>query len=135
MGADLPGNEMAEAAILPGGRVDLPDGCEIVLSTQVLEHVLDPRVYLAGSLRLLRPGGRVIVSTHGYWWYHPDPTDFWRRTGEGLRCQVEEAGFRVLKLEGGGRPGRARLAACSRTPSTCASGRPHELRSPWSCNR
>ena len=101
VGADLPGHEMAEAAILPGGRVDLPDGCcEIVLSTQVLEHVLDPGMYLAECLRLLRPGGRVIVSTHGYWWYHPDPTDFWRWTGEGLRRQVEDAEFRVLKLEG-----------------------------------
>jgi SAM-dependent methyltransferase len=101
LGADLPGNEMAEARITPDGRVDLPDGCcEIVLSTQVLEHVLDPREYLAECRRLLRPGGRVVVSTHGYWWYHPDPTDFWRWTGDGLRRQVEQAGFELVRSEG-----------------------------------
>jgi SAM-dependent methyltransferase len=101
LGADLPGNEMAETLITPDGRVDLPDGCcEIVLSTQVLEHALDPRAYLAECRRLLRPGGRVVVSTHGYWWYHPDPTDFWRWTGDGLRRQVEQAGFDLVRSRG-----------------------------------
>jgi SAM-dependent methyltransferase len=101
MGADLPGNEMAEALITPDGRVDLPDGrCEIVLSTQVLEHVLAPHAYLTECGRLLRPGGRVIISTHGYWRYHPDPTDFWRWTGDGLRRQIEQAGLRIVRVEG-----------------------------------
>jgi SAM-dependent methyltransferase len=97
IGADLPGNEMARVRIFPDGRVDLPDGsCDLVLSTQVLEHVADPRVYLAECHRLLRPGGRIIVSTHGYWWYHPDPADYWRWTGDGLRQQIALAGFSIV---------------------------------------
>ena len=100
-GADLPGNEMAEVLIRPDGRVDVPDqSCDVVLSTQVLEHVVSPKTYLDECRRLLRPGGRVIVSTHGYWWYHPDPTDFWRWTGDGLRRQIEEAGFRIVSARG-----------------------------------
>lgn len=101
LGADLPGNEIADILITPAGRVDLPDGsCDVVLSTQVLEHVLSPQAYLEECNRLLRSGGRAIVSTHGYWWYHPDPTDLWRWTGDGLRRQLELADFAVVRAYG-----------------------------------
>ena len=71
-----------------------------MLSTQVLEHVPDPRAYLAEALRVLRPGGRMLLSTHGTFVYHPDPVDLWRWTCEGLRLEVERAGFEVIRFEG-----------------------------------
>jgi SAM-dependent methyltransferase len=101
-GADLPGNPDAQLTLDPAtGRVDVPDGsCDIVVSTQVLEHVASPAAYLAECRRLLRPGGRLILSTHGYWWYHPDPQDFWRWTGDGLRRLITEQGFTVERTVG-----------------------------------
>ncbi len=33
---------------------------------------------------MLRPGGRVLLSTHGTMVYHPNPVDLWRWTGAGL---------------------------------------------------
>ena len=71
-----------------------------MLSTQVLEHVRDPQVYLAECMRVLRPGGRLLLSTHGIMVYHPDPVDYWRWTGEGLKRAVEQAGFKVVRFEG-----------------------------------
>ena len=38
----------------------------------------------ASSRRVTRPGGRVLLSTHGAMVYHPNPVDLWRWTRAGL---------------------------------------------------
>jgi SAM-dependent methyltransferase len=99
--ADLPGNPDATLLLEADGTVPLPDGSvDAVLSTQVLEHVGDPAAYLSECLRVCRPGGRLLLSTHGVFIYHPDPIDYWRWTSAGLRHVVETAGFRVVRFEG-----------------------------------
>lgn len=101
VGADLPGNADADAQILPDGRLSSADAeFDAVLSTQVLEHVADPEVYLAESFRLLKPGGQLLLSTHGLMFYHPDPVDYWRWTREGLDRILSKAGFEVVEIEG-----------------------------------
>jgi len=70
---------------------------DLVLSTQALEHVREPRLYLAECYRLLRPGGRLILSTHGTFEEHGVPFDFHRWTAEGLRGELESAGFEILE--------------------------------------
>jgi SAM-dependent methyltransferase len=99
--ADLPGNPQALVEVAPDGTVPLPaDGFDAVLSTQVLEHVQDPGTYLSECFRVLRPGGRMLLSTHGIMVWHPDPVDHWRWTCGGLRHAVEQAGFEVVRFEG-----------------------------------
>jgi SAM-dependent methyltransferase len=99
--ADLPGNPLATTEILPDGTLaEEDDSFDVLLSTQVLEHVEDPAVYLAECFRVLRPGGRMLLSTHGIMVLHPDPVDYWRWTCDGLRRAVEEAGFEVARFEG-----------------------------------
>lgn len=101
LAADLPGNDHANVEIGRDGTVPLERGSvDAVLSTQVLEHVSDPRTYLDECFRVLRPGGRLLLSTHGFMVYHPDPDDYWRWTSEGLREQVRRAGFEVVHFEG-----------------------------------
>lgn len=101
LGADLVGNEAADLTISPDGRLLIEDqSVDCVLSTQVLEHVANPALYLAEAFRVLNPGGSLILSTHGIWKYHPDPTDYWRWTKDGLLLQVELAGFRVERVAG-----------------------------------
>lgn len=101
IGIDLPRNPLADLHFTPDGRAPLADASvDVVLSSQVLEHVDDPAAYLAECRRLLRPGGVLLISTHGYWLYHPDPTDYWRWTGSGLRLQISRAGLDVEQLEG-----------------------------------
>lgn len=101
LAADLPGNDAATVLIADDGTVPVPDaGVDAVLSTQVLEHVGDPAVYLDECARVLRPGGRMLLSTHGLMVYHPDPVDYWRWTCAGLRRQVEAAGFEIVRFDG-----------------------------------
>jgi SAM-dependent methyltransferase len=70
------------------GRVEeLPveDGSyDVVLCLQVLEHCDDPARAVRELRRVTRSGGRVLVSTHGVYPYHPAPNDLWRWTHTGL---------------------------------------------------
>lgn len=66
---------------------------DIVLSTQVLEHVDDYRSYLRECYRLLKKGGRLLLSTHGTFPDHPCPTDYQRWTADGLVRDLKTAGF------------------------------------------
>lgn len=83
------------------GKVPLDsETADVVLSTQVLEHVPDPAGYLAEAERILKPDGKLVLSTHGFWMDHPSPRDYWRWTAEGLKLALDKANFRVLEVVG-----------------------------------
>jgi SAM-dependent methyltransferase len=82
---------VAAAEHLPVGDASV----DVVLSTQNLEHVESPVLTLTELRRVLRPGGTLLLSTHGVWVHHPDPHDYWRWTEEGLRRAIEDQGFAV----------------------------------------
>lgn len=101
VGADLRGNPQAQIEIGPDGRLLAPDDSfDAVLSTQVLEHVGNPALYLAEALRVLRPGGQLLITTHGMMVLHRDPVDYWRWTSDGLRHALQQAGFNIQHFEG-----------------------------------
>ena len=101
LGADLPGNVVADVEISAHGGLPLPCGsADLVISTQVLEHVGDPALYLRECARVLVPHGRLVVSTHGLMFHHPDPEDYWRWTPAGLRRALSESGLEVEWLRG-----------------------------------
>ena len=101
LGADFPGNELAEIMLEASGRISVDDAAaDVVISSQVLEHVADVPAYLAECRRVLRSDGLLLLSTHGVWKYHPDPCDFWRWTCDGLRKTIEEGEFEVLEMHG-----------------------------------
>lgn len=88
--------------VVPGPQVDLVGGVEalpvpdasfdLVLCTQVLEHVDSPARAIAELRRVTAPGGRVLLSTHGVQVYHPSPGDYWRWTRTGLEKAFRENG-------------------------------------------
>jgi SAM-dependent methyltransferase len=84
VGFDVPGNPYAD---LHGSIDALPvedASFDVVLCLQVLEHVPDPAAAVRELRRVVRPGGRVLLSTHGVYPYHPNPDDLWRWTHDGL---------------------------------------------------
>ena len=88
LGADF-GDE-ADIAILPDGHVVRDDASvDVVLSIQVLEHVRDLDTYFDEIARILKPGGVLLLSTHGTWLYHPHPEDHRRWTRPGLANEIE----------------------------------------------
>jgi SAM-dependent methyltransferase len=97
-GADIDG--LHEVRIDADGTLGCADAeYDVVASFQVLEHVWDLGRYLGEARRALRPGGRLLLSTHGSWLYHPHPGDYRRWTAEGLQREVESRGFRLLRME------------------------------------
>jgi SAM-dependent methyltransferase len=96
------------ADLEPGPKVDRvlqPDGMtsetgksyDFVLSTQVLEHVKDPHRYLLECHRILRPGGRILLTTHGMVVEHGCPHDYRRWTAHGLEDLFLETGFQIIQ--------------------------------------
>jgi SAM-dependent methyltransferase len=72
---------------------------DCVVCTEVLEHVGDPARVLAELRRVLRPGGRLLLTTPFVLELHEEPFDFYRYTSHGLRRLVEGAGLRVERVE------------------------------------
>jgi SAM-dependent methyltransferase len=83
--------------LLPSdSSIPVPDASfDMVLSTQVLEHVPEPAHYIAESFRVLKPGGFLLLTTHGLFQDHGCPYDFHRWTADGLRLLLERAGFQI----------------------------------------
>jgi SAM-dependent methyltransferase len=83
--------------LLPAdSSVPAPDNSfDLVLSTQVLEHVPEPGNYVAECFRVLKRGGILVLTTHGLFEDHGCPYDFQRWTADGLRLLLERAGFQT----------------------------------------
>jgi SAM-dependent methyltransferase len=97
LACDLTAGPQVDIVFKPGEALDFATGsADCVVSFQVLEHVWDIDAYLAECRRVLAPDGRLILSTHGTWLYHPHPTDYRRWTCDGLRKELEVRGFEVL---------------------------------------
>jgi SAM-dependent methyltransferase len=72
---------------------------DTVVSFEVLEHVTNPRAMVEEIARVVRPGGRVILTTPFLWGEHCQPHDYFRFTLYGLRQLFEDAGLEVLVQE------------------------------------
>lgn len=101
VGLDIEDGENVDHVLGVDGTCDLPEGtADVVLSTQVLEHVPAPDVYLREARRLLKKNGLLLLSTHGHMTYHPVPKDYWRWTHEGLQKIFGQAGFKIEEMRG-----------------------------------
>lgn len=95
--------------IYPGPQVDvlatadrLPfrDGVfEHILCSQVLEHVEEPSEVVAELVRVLAPGGQLVVSVPQWWPLHEAPRDFFRFTRFGLQYLASKHGLRSITVE------------------------------------
>jgi ubiquinone/menaquinone biosynthesis C-methylase UbiE len=72
---------------------------DVVLCTQVLEHVPNPDVVLGELARVLKPGGTLWLTAPFFYAPHELPHDYYRYTEQGLRWLVERSGLKVVRLE------------------------------------
>ncbi len=98
--ADLAANEGVDLSVSQDGTLDVPAASfDLILSTQVLEHVDRPDSYLRECSRLLKPGGLMYVTTHGCFEDHLCPKDHFRWTADGLEMIVSAAGLQVVRSQ------------------------------------
>jgi SAM-dependent methyltransferase len=69
-------------------RVVPLDSYDLVICTEVLEHVENPRQAVEEIRRILKPNGTLLATTPFIVPYHPDPKDYWRMTSEGWRSML-----------------------------------------------
>jgi len=69
------------------------NNADVVLCTEVLEHVLDPALMLGEAFAALKPGGQLLLTVPFAARWHFVPHDYWRYTPSGLKHLLETAGF------------------------------------------
>jgi SAM-dependent methyltransferase len=75
---------------------------DVILCTQVLEHIPQPEQMVAEALRVLRTGGQLILTAPQTWGLHEEPHDYYRFTRYGLQYLLESVGFQVARIEARG---------------------------------
>jgi SAM-dependent methyltransferase len=97
-----------DAAPSPGVELDLvafaddvplaSASFDIVIATEILEHVGDAEAAMSEIFRLLRPGGHAIVTTPFLYPTHEAPHDYRRFTHHGLVSLAERHGLQVIDV-------------------------------------
>ncbi|MBI5562228.1 MAG: class I SAM-dependent methyltransferase [Deltaproteobacteria bacterium] len=85
----------ADVRALPFG-----DACaDAAVCIEVMEHVFDAGALLAEIKRVLRPGGRLLLTTPLCLGEHMQPYDYFRYTRYGLEKTVSASGLQLVKVE------------------------------------
>jgi SAM-dependent methyltransferase len=71
---------------------------DVVLCTQVLEHVPDPLKALREFRRVLRSGGIMLATAPFVWEEHETPYDFYRYTRYGIEHLLRQADFDHIEV-------------------------------------
>lgn len=75
---------------------------DLVLCSEVLEHVADWGPAFANLAELTAPGGTLLVTCPHIYPPHEEPTDFWRPTPNALRYFAERNGLMVIAVSTAG---------------------------------
>ena len=76
---------------------------DVVIATEVIEHVVDPNAFVEHILRVLKPGGKLILTTPikdvhplgTIWETEPAPVHLWWFTEKGIEAIGQKFGARV----------------------------------------
>jgi SAM-dependent methyltransferase len=71
---------------------------DVVLATELMEHLPSPQNFLLEIARVLRQGGTLILSVPFMEPIHEEPRDYYRFTPFSLRLLLSEHGFAIQKI-------------------------------------
>lgn len=71
---------------------------DTIILSSVLEHIPEPEQLWSEMARVLRPGGKIILSVPFYYWLHEQPHDYYRYTEFALRRFASMAGLEIREL-------------------------------------
>jgi SAM-dependent methyltransferase len=123
------GYSMPDTIYFEGDHWPFSDAsADVILSTETLEHIPDPSVYLAQAFRCLRSGGRLILTVPFAARWHFIPHDYWRFTPSGLRRLLSAAGFTGIAVFA---RGNAVTVACYKVMALLLRFVMPQTESPW----
>ncbi len=70
---------------------------DTIISTQVMEHASNPYKMASEIYKVLKPGGKVIVTAPFLIPFHSDPNDYFRFTADGLLEIFKQSGFTIIE--------------------------------------
>jgi SAM-dependent methyltransferase len=80
--------------------IPVPDSTfDIVLASQVLEHMSEPIATLSEFKRVLKPSGELWLTAPLFFPEHEQPYDFFRYTQFAWRKFADDVGFKIVELE------------------------------------
>ena len=80
-------------------KIDLPkERADLVIMTEVLEHIKNPQNAINEVYRILKPNSKLLLTTPMIWPIHSAPNDFFRHTKHGLELLLKNAGFSKFKI-------------------------------------
>ncbi|MFA6525930.1 MAG: class I SAM-dependent methyltransferase [Candidatus Buchananbacteria bacterium] len=71
---------------------------DIILCTEILEHLHSPQIAIKEMERVLKPGGLLLLTTRFVFPLHDVPNDYYRYTKYGLRFLLKD-GWDILEFE------------------------------------
>lgn len=80
---------------------DIPfpnESFDFILSSQMLEHVEDPKKCIEEMFRVCSKGGHLLITVPQTNELHSEPHDYWRFTSFGVEHLLNQAGFKIKKL-------------------------------------
>lgn len=72
---------------------------DTVTSFQVMEHLPEPEIFLSESFRILKPGGKLLLTVPFMWHVHEAPYDYFRYTRHGLEYLLKKHHFTQIKID------------------------------------
>ena len=72
---------------------------DVVLLTEVLEHLPEPYLALKELNRILKKGGKIYLTAPSSFQEHEIPHDYYRYTTYGLKYLLEKSGFNINSIE------------------------------------
>lgn len=74
------------------------DSVDSIFSSEVLEHIFNPEEILQEWQRVLKPGGKILITCPFAWKEHEVPNDYARYTQFALKHLFEKNGFEIIEI-------------------------------------
>lgn len=97
---DTPENRASKKAeyFYDGSRFPFADATfDSMVANEVFEHVFNPDRFLEEVARVLKPGGRILLTLPFVWDEHEQPHDFARYSSFGIKALLERHGFEIVE--------------------------------------
>ncbi len=91
-GIDIRGGPNVDQVVQPYSYPFADGAFDVVMSGQAMEHVEDLKAWINECVRVLKPGGRLCITTVWKMFYHPFPVDTWRIMPDGFRWLFNQNG-------------------------------------------